>query len=206
MKKALPLFYSLLSFFLILNFSACVREKAAPSDEIKSYQSGSLHVSTHKDAPRTIYIDLGASRKSDPALSREMAKALAEEHFQVADSPSEAGYILHISVLQEGNVSPDVLKSLVNAGYGSEARFAGKGATGLLADALLVQRRVPQAARPSRARLKNISERNALESTQMRVGLLASPGTGNVTTAFSDALVHALANALAHAQQTVAEE
>lgn len=206
MKKTLPILYLSLSFFLILTFWGCAREKAVASDEIKSYQSGSLHVSSHKDAPRTIYIDLGSPGKSDPALSREMAKALAEEHFQVADSPSEAGYILHISVLQEGNVSPDVLKSLVNAGYGSEARFAGNGATGLLADALLVQRRVPQAARPSRARLKNISERNALESTQMRVGLLASPGAGGVTHAFSEALVHALASSLAQGQQTVAEE
>lgn len=37
---------------------------------------------------------------------------------------------------------------------------------------LLVQRRVPSARRPSRANLKNISNRNAVASSQMRLGLL----------------------------------
>ena len=61
---------------------------------------------------------------------------------------------------------------MVDAGYDGPSKFSGTGGTALLADVLLVQRRVPSARRPSRANLKNISNRNAVASSQMRLGLL----------------------------------
>ena len=42
-----------------------------------------------------------------------------------------------------------------------------------MADVLLVQRHVPSAQQPSRSKLKSISKRNAVASSQMRIGLLA---------------------------------
>ena len=62
---------------------------------------------------------------------------------------------------------------MVEGGYGAPSELSGKGATLVLSDILLVQRRVPSDKRPKRFMLQNVGSRNARGSSQMRTGLLA---------------------------------
>lgn len=190
--------FSILVFsFLFLLATACERHNVATSAEIETFRSGSLGLGAHEDAPSTIYVDLGGDQRGITAA--ELGSALARSHFSLVSSPSKAGYILHLTVLDAGVVSPGRLQQLVKAGYGAESRFSGQGGTGLLADALLVQRRVPSAKRPSHARLKNITTRNAIESAQMRIGMLLPgefPRGAAVGSIFADRLAEELHRAL----------
>lgn len=169
---------SLLRYFLptvlLLLFSlpGCVRQQHAQSAELTTFHNGALKMPDNPDAPKLVYVDVHDSARCAPNLSANLGKALASGKFRLADSPSKAGYILHVTILRQGNVAPEVLKNVVNAGYGSSAKFSGQGARAILADALLTQRRVPTHKRPSRQKIKNISSRNALDSAQMRLAVL----------------------------------
>ncbi len=162
----------LAAFFCLCLACACVRHNAAVSAGLKTLHSGNLKLPDNPDVPRLVYVDAGGA-KPDARLERQLGKALAGGKFRLASQPSKAGYILHVKVLREGQVSPDSLRSAVKAGYGAKAAFRGSGAEAMLVDALMVQRRVPSAKRPSRQRLKNITSRNALNSSQMRVAAMS---------------------------------
>lgn len=200
MGNSLSSFRVFCAIFLSLSLiQACVRQPEAVSGEIRTFSSGNLYMAAHRDAPRTIYVDVRDKGGAVSSIPREIAVALARGQFRLADSPSKAGYILHIDLLRAGTVDAANLQRLVNSGYGSDAAFSGSGSTGLLADALLVQRRVPSSSRPSRARLKNITKRNALGSGQMRIGLLVPgriPQGQTPESFFSRVLAGELENAL----------
>lgn len=205
MKYAHPAFW--IPCFLVLSLltaAACAREKAPESrEEIKVYRSGSLKAAGKTDAGTPIYIDAQAEGKPSRELGRDLEKALRAGDFKIASSPSKAGYILHVSLLSEGEVAPGALQSLVDAGYGAGARFTGGGAKGALADALLVQRNAPRGER--RAHLKNISRRNAVGSGRMRLGLLAS-GTGSAGPALANALAREIKAAISPGAEASAGE
>lgn len=159
---------------LILLFAlatpGCARQLEQTEAEVKTYHSGNLTVSEKGDAPKTIYIDVHGGDTN--VLVSHLERALRDTKFKIVDSPSDAGYILHVSLVREGAVDPAIFPEIVNAGYGKDARFTGNGASAIVTDALLVKRRVPTASRPSHVRLKNISARNALDNSRMRLGFM----------------------------------
>lgn len=207
MKRTIYAFWLPCLFFFI--FSGCVRQHEAVSGEIKAFRSGDLHLTAKKDIPKIIYVDLRDANGVPAHLPQDVENALAGKSFELTDSPSKAGYILHINIVRKGSVDPATMPALVESGYGTDAKFSGHGATAILADALLVQRSVPQAKRPSRERLKNITKRNARGSSQMRFGLMI-PGEissrQDATAFFSRELAKELQNALAPQSQASAEE
>lgn len=162
-------------FLLIFALTACAQRQNAVSAELTTLHSGSLHVPSTPDAPMRIYVDA----PDNGALAKQLDNELHGSRFQLVEAPSKAGYILHVKVLEQGQVSPEALKKAVDAGYGSSAKFHGQGSQAIMADALMVQRRVPEAKRPSRQKLKNISSRNALASAQMRMAVLTNSSSGN---------------------------
>lgn len=158
---------------IFLLVPGCARKETAESAELETYHQGSLYLPDKSGAPKKIYVDCHDGESLAPNLEQHLERALGRGKFRLVHSPSEAGYILHVNVLDHGAVAPETLKNAVNAGYGSKTGFNGSGADGLLVDALMVQRRVPEAKRPSRQKMKNISARNALDSSQMRIGILS---------------------------------
>ena len=132
-------------------------------------------------------------QKHAPHLRAHLGKQLAASKFRIADSPSNAGYILHVNILKDGPVDKNALQQAVQAGYGKTAPPNGNDAKAMLVDALMVQRRIPRAGRPSHQKMKNISSRNALNSSQMRLAVL-SPGIQNTpnTEAFTQAIAKEL--------------
>lgn len=187
--------FLLLALLALVLSCACVRQRQAQSPEISILRSGSLTLNERGEAVNTMYMDVRDLTGRGLAMPPNLGRYLDKTRVSLVEKPSQAGYILQISLLGEGTVSPDVLASLVNGGYGAPARFSGSGGNGLLADILLVQRTVPSHARPSRARLKNITSRNAIDSSQMRLALLM-PFEQSPRAAIPESFVEALGREL----------
>ena len=197
MPARLPLL--VLSLLLIALACSCIRQREAESSEIRVLREGALTPMEHGDVPDLMYVDVRDMTGRALRLPAHAGRNLDNTRITLVENPSEAGYILQVSLLDEGTVSPEALAALVEAGYGAPAAFSGSGASGLLADVLLVQRKVPSHARPSRARLKNITSRNAVGASQMRLGLLVpheTPPHNALPASFADALSRELNEAL----------
>lgn len=185
-------------FMLVLVLApGCASQQAAQSAELSAFHSGNLKIPDKAEAPKLVYIDVHDSHKIAPGLAKNLMAALAQGKFRPADSPSKAGYILHVTILRQGIASQESLKHAVDSGYGTQVRFSGSGSRAILADAILTQRRVPSHKRPSHQKIKNISSRNALDSARMRVGIW-HPGSGRAgeSAMFSQALAGELAKGI----------
>lgn len=181
------------SFFIIFFFIvSCSQRQIAESAEISTFHKGSLQLSENAAAPKLVYVDCRQGSGAAPHLDSHLAKALAKGKFRLTDSPSKAGYILHVNILRHGQVAPEKLRSAVNSGYGTSASFSGSGANAMLVDALMVQRRVPESGKSASQKLKNITSRNALDSSQMRIGAMTT-GKKHSPEDFSAAIARELA-------------
>ena len=199
MPARLPLLTLLAIAMLAVALSSCIRQREAESAEIRVLREGALSPIERGDVPDKMYVDVRDMTGRALRVPAHAGRSLDRTRVTLVENPSEAGYILQVSLLDEGTVSPEALDELVKAGYGAPARFSGSGGHGLLADVLLVQRKVPSHARPSRARLKNITSRNAVGSSQMRLGLLVpheEPRHNALPSSFARTLAHELDEAL----------
>lgn len=204
MRKPLCCLIVWLAIFALVN--GCVRHSTADSSvgtaaaigrskNITALHEGRLTLPAQSDAPKLIYVDVQENARLAPRLAEHLGAALAADNFRLADAPSKAGHILHVNIVQEGQGSAASVRNAVKAGYGQKARFSGTGVRAMLADALMVQRKVPSHKRPSRARMKNASTRNALGSAQMRVAVLG-PDKKTSLEDFSRAMAGELARSI----------
>lgn len=206
MKSPLVIRVCALFALLFLSFS-CERtpQETGEKPEISVLESGKLELSAKKDFPRTIYVDIRDATGHVPLTPEVLPAMLKEDNFEIVDNPSKAAYILHISLLEEGRTNPAALAEQVREGYDSEAKFSGEGVSAWLCDALLVQRHVPEASRESQTRLKNISARNAIASSQMRFAIYATDqlkGRKEYAQTFVYPLASAIRQALGHKPKT----
>lgn len=167
---------SRLSIFLVLmciiaSTMACVRNASTEPGTLEVLRAGTLQRPA-AEVENVVFVGVRDPKSRMSDLDATLGRYLRAGGFTVTDTPSRAGYIMQITIASAGEVAPQAIENIVNAGYGGNAAFSGTGGTGLVADVLLVQRRVPTARRASKADLKSISSRNALSGTQMRLGLL----------------------------------
>ena len=74
-------------------------------------------------------------------------------------TPARPGSIGQASVLEAGITDAASAHRMVEGGYGqAPSELSGKGATLVLSDILLVQRRVPSDKRPKRFMLQNVGQ------------------------------------------------
>lgn len=173
MKLKRLLFITLLLCLSVLPLAACVRQPADPG-KLEVLRSGKLQEAQDDDSvPDAVYVSVRDNTNRVFGLRAQTEAWLQRSGFTIVANPSEAGYIVQLTVLSAGNTDPAHLRKAVNTGYDTSSDLAGSGGTAVLADVLLVQRRVPNAARASRAALKNIASRNALSNSQMRIAVLA---------------------------------
>ena len=156
MKKTLFLLLAL----LLLLLPGCKHRQPAPTD-IQILRQGSLAPADDDTTP-VVYVSV-----------RDQSRLLRAEKYDITDNPSQAGFIIQASVLEAGITDAAAAQRMVEGGYGAPSELSGKGATLVLSDILLVQRRVPSDKRPKRFMLQNVGSRNARGSSQMRTGLLA---------------------------------
>lgn len=161
--------FALLLFVCLLLSSACVKQggQAGPLDV---YRNGRLD-EAGTDIAEVAYVNVRDSTALVGNLHGEIERRLRTHGIELTQNPSQAGYILQISVLTCAPSATEILKQRVDAGYGAPATLSGAGNTALVTDALLVLRRVPRAGK--KQALQNISNRQAVASSQMRLGLQA---------------------------------
>ena len=110
--------------------------------------------------------------KPAPVLRDAIIRRLAGAGFEVIDSPSKAGHILHVNIAAAGESDAAVARSAIDAGFDAPVRLQGKDSIVIVADALLVERNVPS---PNRARsnaMRSITRRNAVADSRLRLGII----------------------------------
>ena len=181
---------------ICLCLSACLRQGTTNPEAIEVCHSGSFAVESGEDIANSVYMDIQGQTDGLENLTAETEAKLRLAGYQTTNNPSKAGHILHLNVLHSGKCNADALRGAVDKGYASPLQLGEGTASGMVVDVLLVQRRVPQATRPSQVRLKNISNRNAVGNSQMRFGLLLPAGTRKMSPAFVEVLSREIATAL----------
>ena len=165
--------YILLLCVLFATLCGCVRQPA-DSARVEVLHQGQLEQpESDANIHPAVYVNVRDNTNKMFGLRAQTESWLQRQGFTVVPNPSEAGYILQVVVLSAGIATPESVRQMVAAGYDTPSQLSGRGSTALVADVLLVQRHVPSAQQPSRSKLKSISKRNAVASSQMRIGLLA---------------------------------
>ena len=120
----------------------------------------------------TVYFSIRDGLGLGPVFHDFVAQRLALKGFALTRKPSKADRIVEIAVVARGRASQASAEACVRQGYaGSGALEPGDGSA-LVADVLLVRRRAH--VEGSKAHLQNISARNAVSSTKLRLASLAS--------------------------------
>ena len=165
--------YILVLCVLFATLCGCVRQ-SADNARVEVLRQGQLEQpESDANIHPAVYVNVRDNTNKLFGLRAQTEAWLQRQGFTVVPNPSEAGYILQVVVLSAGVAAPESVRQMVTAGYDTPSQLSGRGSTALVADVLLVQRHVPSAQQPSRSKLKSISKRNAVASSQMRIGLLA---------------------------------
>ena len=165
--------YILVLCVLFATLCGCVRQPA-DSARVEVLHQGQLEQpESDANIHPAVYVNVRDNANKMFGLRAQTESWLQRQGFTVVPNPSEAGDILQVVVLSAGIAAPESVRQMVAAGYDTPSQLSGRGSTALVADVLLVQRHVPSAQQPSRSKLKSISKRNAVASSQMRIGLLA---------------------------------
>ena len=152
---------------------ACIRPHTPPTMQVM--QTGALEAQGGPGVARTVYVDARDARKPAPILREAIIRRLSGAGFEVIDSPSKAGHILHVNVVAAGECNADTARAAIRAGFDSPVHLEGNDSVVIVADALLVERNVPS---PNRARsnaMRSISRRNALADSRLRLGIILPP-------------------------------
>ena len=165
--------YILLLCVIFATLCGCVRQ-SADSARVEVLRQGQLEQpESDANIHPAVYVNVRDNTNKLFGLRTQTEEWLQRQGYTIVPNPSEAGYILQVVVLSAGVAAPESVRQMVAAGYDSPSQLSGRGSTALVADVLLVQRHVPSAQKPERTKLKSISKRNAVASSQMRLGLLA---------------------------------
>ena len=165
--------YILLLCVIFATLSGCVRQPADAA-RVEVLRQGQLEQpESDANIHPVVYVNVRDNTNKLFGLRAQTEAWLQRQGYTVVPNPSEAGYILQVVVLSAGVAAQESVRQMVAAGYDAPSQLSGRGSTALVADVLLVQRHVPSAQQPSRSKLKSISKRNAVASSQMRIGLLA---------------------------------
>ena len=165
--------YILLLCVILAALCGCVRQPADAA-RVEVLRQGQLEQpESDANIHPAVYVNVRDNTNKLFGLRAQTEAWLQRQGYTIVPNPSEAGYILQVVVLAAGVAAPESVRQMVAAGYDAPSKLDGRGGTALVADVLLVQRNVPSAKQPASSKLKSISKRNAVASSQMRIGLLA---------------------------------
>ncbi|MDR2574323.1 MAG: complement resistance protein TraT [Desulfovibrio sp.] len=155
-------------FALSLLTAACIPHGRDAASGLMVLRNGVLTLPQSEDIARVAYVSVTDADNRISGLRVKLENCLTSKGFTVTGNPSEAGYIIQLSVPAAGPGSREAAHAAVREGYAGEARLSGTDGTVLVADTLVVQRRVPKSGKK---RLKTISNRMTVADDQMRLGL-----------------------------------
>lgn len=167
--------FCLILLLLTLTFPlpGCVRqsaEKAEATQSLEMLQSGSPRLESGAGIAPTVYVSLRDSTNKVFGLRGLMERALQARGYAITNTPSQAGYILQMTVTHAGAANPAAVRQAVPMGYGQDADVSGEGACALVADALVAARTLPSSRRSPV--LANASRRSTVADEQVRVAAM----------------------------------
>lgn len=191
--------------FLAVLCSGCIRSHTPPPMQV--LQSGILEAQGGPGVARTVYIDARDARKPSPVLRDAIIRRLASAGFEVIESPSKAGHILHVNIVAAGECDAATARAAIDAGFDTPVSFRGGDSIGIIADALLVERNVPSPHRARSNAMRSITRRNAVADSRIRLGILLPHATRSpqIEAAAADRLAQELCRPLELADQQTSE-
>ena len=131
-------------------------------------------------------------------FEERLERMLVERQFTLTDQPSLAERIISLKILYKGEAGRADMERVVKAGYDTPVpELFGEGGV-LVADLLLVRRRVPSA----NMKLSSISARNAMSSSTLRIGLHSSSANSLKDRSLEEALARDIAKLAASDEDT----
>ena len=161
-------------FILILFITSCVHTNGVASQDVYVV-SGDVakKININKRRP-TIYVS-SQNRETDGSLLGKIQDGLKTHGFKITRRPSSADLILQVTIPYSGSMSLSGLERTVALGYDARILSDGNDVSGIVADVLLVTRSVPEAKNEKQATLKSISQRQAIASSALRLGVYSAP-------------------------------
>lgn len=160
-------------FALIFCLCACVKHTQVSASDIECLKNGDTQMQ-RADGER-IFLSVQGSSSSRRFLGT-LQKTFAVHGFSVAAKPSAADLIIQISICHAGGMTRNDAKQALESGYDTKVGITGDEMAGLVVDALLVTRTVPEARNDTQRKLKNISQRRASGSSTLRLVFLTKKG------------------------------
>ncbi|MDO5536902.1 MAG: hypothetical protein Q4F72_05185 [Desulfovibrionaceae bacterium] len=177
-KQATTYLLFLFLLCLVLPQTACRKTAGmSPAESLHPTLPGDLVISrsvTLETADRahgeTANVIISDHRAIAGRLQQRVEQQMRDHGFDLSSQPSKADRLITLIVLHRGTGGREEMEGCVRSGYGAPvASLQGQGAV-LLADLLVVRRRVPK----KNAYLNNVSAHNTLSSNQVRIGLYSS--------------------------------
>lgn len=173
-RKNFSLFLASFLFLSNLALPGCVRKQALMPETFSNGDLGG--VISHRNAcEEPVYLGVRDNSGRLGQLEGLVRQKLASQGHRLTKNPSEAVWIAQVTLPAAGPCNAKALRAAVNSGYDSKCQLGQQDknrANGCVADILLVKRNIPEDKRASHKRLRNVSARNALASSQMRLGLV----------------------------------
>lgn len=124
-------------------------------------------------------------------FKKRLVRKLKERGFAITEQPSRADRIVAVEILSRRTAQPQSLEASVERGYGSKTGLVQGTGSAVIADVLVVRRRVPSEKKDD---LRNITARNALSSSKVRFGLVSDDSKDLATHGFEEALAGDIAS------------
>ncbi len=168
---------------LLLSFCCLTQASCAPRGSLKHpaeslnppEPQGLVLLRSGKASPKarasgsTAFLSVLDPQESAGQYAERQERHLKARGFGRTTQPSKADRIITVKILYRGEGSREAMERAVRAGYGSRLpAVSGEGAV-LVADLLLVRRKVPG----GHVQMRNISARNTVSSSTLRIGLSA---------------------------------
>ena len=121
------LFLLLLLGLSLLPLNACVRQRDGDAGEVEVLRSGALNRAGDEDIPNVAYVNVRDMSNRVFHLGSQAEAWLGRKGFTVTDNPSQAGYIVQISVLAQP-ADFDSLRAVVTPDMTAPPNFPARAA------------------------------------------------------------------------------
>lgn len=197
MKRRVYLYW--LACALLTALTGCVRQSFSEGDSpgIRVIRSANVRLDAEVSTPSTIYLSIrNAADAPVSGLSSLLEGILEARGYTRAAGPSQAGYILHLSVIHAGPMGEEAARRSVSPDYGGRIYPPGRESQAIVADILAAVRTLP-AQKSRKPFLASVSRRSAVAGVQTRIAALLPEGKNASFEQARGALEHAMAKAAA---------
>ncbi len=180
-------------FTLLLLMAACTPKESNVAEQVLVDESKPIKLKVDKAVDNTVYVLARHNTSNMQSIQASIEQGLQQKGYKIAQGPSEAGYIVHITVPSMGIHGSTWLQSNIKAGYGApikntistneeDKHFV------IIADVLIVARTIPTKLRSRPAVISTTSKPSKVAEASARI--VASAKVENEDDTFDIAKMH----------------